>query len=177
MKGRNILLALVLLVAVAVVGCSQLPTQLVPPAPAGQAVEGQEVARSSVRLFSDSRKVNLAFEIENGRIYQGTVSRGQTVLFFNGRRVYRGANTTGEILFTVSGKRVFAGPNTTGPIAYTVENGRVFEGTDKGPIIYTIRGDRMYRGPNTTGPIVFEANRNLTGSIQFLLPILADRRF
>ncbi|MFQ5593954.1 MAG: hypothetical protein ACE5HA_07365 [Anaerolineae bacterium] len=177
MKGRNILSGLILLVAVALMGCSQLPTQLVPAAPAGQSVQGEEVARSGVRLFSDPQKTNLAFEIQNGRVYQGSVSQGQTILFFNGQRVYRGANTTGEILFTVSGNRIFVGANTTGPIAYTVQNGRVFEGTDKGPIIYTIRGDRLFQGPNTTGAIVFEANANLTGTIQFLLPILADRRF
>lgn len=143
----------------------------------GSPVVGQPVGGGSTRLFSDPRKTNLVFEVESGRVYRGPVSQGQTILFFDGRRIYRGANTTGEILFAVSGGRIFVGPNTTGPIAYTVRNGRIFEGTEKGPIAYTVRGDRLFRGSNATGPIVFEANRSLSGSIQFLLPILADRRF
>jgi hypothetical protein len=150
---------------------------MVPAMPAGETIQGQEVAGGSVRLFSDPQQTNLAFEVQNGRVYQGSVSQGQTVLFFDGQRVYRGANSTGEILFNVVGERIFVGPNATGPIAYTVENGRVFEGTDKGPIIYNIDRDRLYRGANPTGAIVFESNANLSGAIQFLLPILADRRF
>ncbi|RME46823.1 MAG: hypothetical protein D6791_07330 [Chloroflexi bacterium] len=170
----------ILVLSIVVVGYSQLPMQAVPSAvqpAAEQAIQGQEVGRRSVRLFSDPRKSHLAFEVENGRVYLGPVSRGQTILFFDGRRVFRGANRKGEILFTVSGNRIYAGPNTTGPIAYTVRNGRVFEGTERGPIVYNIRGDRLFRGPNATGRIVFEGNSRLSGSIQFLLPILADRRF
>lgn len=177
MTRRTSFYGIILLLVVALMGCSQLPTQLVPPAPAGEAVQGQTVAGHSIRLFSDTRKTDLAYEVQNGRVYQGAVSRGQTILFFNGQRVYRGGNTTGEILFTVSGNRIFVGANTTGPIAYTVQNGRVYEGTDKGPIVYTIEGERLFQGRNTTGSIVFQASSALTGDIQFLLPILADRRF
>lgn len=176
MKGRVLLLA-ALIVAVALVGCNQLPQQAVPAAPAGEAVSGQAVATGSVRLFDTPQKDNLLYEIENNRVYQGPVSQGQTILFFDGTTIFRGANITGEKLFTVEGSRIFVGPNTTGPLAYTVENGRVFEGDTTGPVIYTIEGDRLFAGPNTTGEIVFQANKELSGNVQFLLPILAEQRF
>lgn len=175
--SRKVVLLIILLTAIAVMSCNQLPTQVVPPAPAGEAVGGEEIASRSVRLFSDPQKINLAFEFENGRVYRGPVSRGQTILYFDGRRIFRGSNATGEILFTVSGNRIFVGPNTTGALAYTVANGRVYEGSRTGPIVYTIEGDRLFRGPNTTGDIVLQANRELSGNVRFLLPILADQRF
>jgi hypothetical protein len=182
MKSREILLV-VLVVAIALVsgliglwlGRSQAQQAMM--APSGPAVSGQEVASAKVRLFGDPQKQNLLYEIDMGRVYQGTVQQGQAILFFDGQRVYRGANTTGEILFTVEGDRIFAGPNTTAPLAYTVNNNRVFEGNSKGPIIYTIEGDRVYRGPNPTGEIVFDSNVNLDGNVRFLLPILADQAF
>ena len=144
------------------------------PAPA---IIGEEVGHSRIRLFGDTRKSTLLYEIDGARVYRGTRSRGRAVLYFDGRRIFRGANRTGDILYTVSGNRIYAGPNTTGRLAYTISRGRVFRGHTNGPILYTIRGDRLFRGPNATGRIVFEANRNLTGSVQFLLPILAQQRF
>ncbi len=173
MKGRVILVA-VLVVTIALVGCTaQQAAQ-----PAGPAVGGQQVAAGSTRLYSDPQKSNLVYEIDaNGRVYQGTVQQGQTILFFDGTTIFRGANSTGEKLFTVEGDRIFVGGSSAGPIAYTVQNGRVFEGDEKGPVVYTIEGERMFAGPNTTGNIVFQANQDLAGNVQFLLPILADQRF
>ncbi len=173
MKARVILFAM-LVVALVLVGCAQAQ-----PAQQGQApVQGEAVAAGTTRLFSDPQKSNLAYEIDsNGRVYQGTVQQGQAILFFDGKTVFRGANSTGEKLFTVSGNRIYVGGSTNGPVAYTVQNGRVYEGTEKGPVIYTIEGERMFQGANTTGDIVFQANKALTGNVQFLLPILADQRF
>jgi len=110
------------------------------------------------------------YAIESGRVYW----QGETILFFNGRRVFRGANATGRILFTVENGRIFAGENAAGSLAYTVANGRVYKGDKIGPVIYTIQGERVFRGANTTGKIVLQANRELAGNVQFLLPILAD---
>lgn len=182
MRSREILLV-VLVVAIALISglvglilgrSSVQPQQAAAPVTVGG---GVQVASGTTRLFSDPQKSNLAFEIEAGRVYQGAVQQGQTILFFDGTTIFRGASSAGEKLFTISGDRVFVGGNTNGPIAYTVARGRVFEGTDKGPIIYTIEGERMFAGANTTGNIVFQANQQLSGNIQFLLPVLADRRF
>ncbi|MFQ5859084.1 MAG: hypothetical protein ACE5LU_26090 [Anaerolineae bacterium] len=183
MKSRDILfISLVVAIALggALVGLwigrsGAVQTAMVVESPT---VVGEEAAVRRTRLFRGPNATgDLMYEVDGSRVYVGARSRGQTILFFDGRRIYRGANRTGEILFTVSGERIFVGPNTKGSIAYTVKNGRVFEGVDKGPIIYTIRGSRMFRGPNATGAIVMNANTNLVGSIQYLLPILADRRF
>ncbi len=182
MRSREILLV-VLVVAIALgsgliglyLGRSSVQQAA---APTGPSVGGAPVAAGTTRLYSDPQKSNLAYEIDsNGRVYQGTVQQGQAILFFDGKTVFRGANSTGEKLFTVSGNRIYVGGSTNGPVAYTVQNGRVYEGTEKGPVIYTIEGERMFQGANTTGDIVFQANKALTGNVQFLLPILADRRF
>lgn len=175
-KGHIVLL-IVLATAIALVGCNALPEEMVPASSAGPAIEGQPIAAAAVRLYDTPQKSNLLYEIQGNRVYSGAVSQGQTILYFDGRRIFRGANTTGEILFTVSGNRIFVGPNTTGPLAYTVSNGRVYEGSENGPVLYTIQGERVFRGANTTGDIVFQANVPLTGSVQFLIPVLADRRF
>jgi hypothetical protein len=94
MKSREILLV-VLIVAIALgsgliglyLGRSSVQQAAAPPAE--QAIEpGEPVAAGKVRLFGDAQKTNLAFEIENNRVYQGTVSQGQPVLFFNGTTVF-----------------------------------------------------------------------------------------
>lgn len=183
MKGREVLLVVLLMVTIVLggglvglwLGRSTAPETAMTIE--GPTVDGQEVGRRSIRLFADPRRSNLAYEIQGSRVYRGAVYRGQRILYFNGRRIYRGANPTGEILFTVIGNRIYVGPNATGALAYTVANGRVWEGSQTGPIIYTIQGERLYQGPNTTGNIVFQANRPLSGDVQFLLPILADKRF
>ncbi|MFQ5854958.1 MAG: hypothetical protein ACE5LU_04860 [Anaerolineae bacterium] len=174
MKARVILLA-VLVVAITLVGCVQ-------PQPAAQkeggAVGGEPVAAGTTRLFSDPQKSNLVYEIEpSGKVFQGSVSQGQTILFFDGRTIFRGASSSGEKLFAVDGARIFVGGSTSGPLAYTVQDGRIFEGSDTGPIIYNWQGERLFQGANPTGDIVFQANRNLEGNVLFLLPILADQRF
>lgn len=181
MQGREILLV-VLVVAIALgsglIGLYLGRTSVQQASVPSQAVGGVDVATGGTRLFDTPQKTNLLYEIDNsGRVYQGSVSQGQTILFFDGVRIYRGANSTGEILFTIEGDRIFVGANTTGPLAYTVKDGRVFEGNETGPVIYTIEGDRLFAGPDTTGDIMFQANKELSGNIRFLLPVLADRRF
>ncbi|MFQ5594414.1 MAG: hypothetical protein ACE5HA_09715 [Anaerolineae bacterium] len=181
MKSRNILLAILMFAIILGTGLVGLSyehnrSSEVAALPAS-AIVGEEVGRSRIRLFADPRKSTLLYEIDGARVYRGTRSRGRSILYFDGRRIFRGANRTGDILYTVSGNRIYAGPNTTGRLVYTISRGRVFRGHTNGSILYTIRGDRLFRGPNTRGRIVFEANRNLTGSVQFLLPILAEQNF
>jgi hypothetical protein len=177
MRHYKIVLFVVLVSAMALTACAGQSMVRMPDPPAGPAIQGEDVAAGRTRLYSDPQQRNLVFEIDNGRVYQGTRQEGQAVLFFNGSRIFRGANTTGEILFNVQGERIFVGPNATGPLAYTVRGGRVYEGNDRGPIIYTISDTRGYGGANTTGNVVFESNIDLSGDILFLIPILGDRRF
>lgn len=126
----------------------------------------------------------------SGRLFEGPNTTGQRVVYFNvgtrGGRIHRGANATGEILFTVDFNtgRIWAGPNPTGPLLYTLSlmpssfgpEVRVHEGSEQGPIIYNINGDNMYEGPNATGELVFHASHPIRGPVQFLLPLIADRR-
>lgn len=177
MVGRRFVLVAGLLVAVAIVGCSQLPTTMIPSGGEGELVVGEPVALETVRLYEGTGPSNIAYEFEAGRVYEGTVNQGQAVLFFDGDRIYRGNNQTGEILFNRDGNRLFVGANTSGAIAYTFEGDRIFEGTSQGQILYTVEGDRMFAGPNTTGSVVFEAAQPLTGDVVFLLPILAEQRY
>ncbi|MFQ5342063.1 MAG: hypothetical protein ACE5F6_11015 [Anaerolineae bacterium] len=174
MKARVILVA-VLVVAVALVGCTQAQK-----APESAKVSGSSVSAGQTRLWTDAQKSgDPTFTVDsNGKVYQGTVQTGQAILFFDGSTVFRGANSTGEKLFTVGGETIFVGGNTNGPAAYTVTGNKVYEGKGtQGAILYNIDGERLREGANATGSLVFQANTNLTGSVQFLLPILADRRF
>lgn len=178
MKRGTVLSFVVLLVAIALIGCSQLPGQMVPPTPAGEPVEGEAVGfgfGDSIRLFTDPQTRNLAFEIEGGRVYAGTVQQGQIILYFSSRRIFAGPNATADILYTIEGNRLVEGAHPFGDIAYTIESDRVFEGTPRGDILYSIENDRMFGGPSPAGPIVFQANRPLTGNVRFLLPILAEQ--
>jgi hypothetical protein len=180
MFARRFVLVATLLVAVgavSLVGCSQLPTNMIPPESAGQSVAGVPVSHSSLRLYAGTNRGQLAYEIERGRVYEGSSNQGQAVLFYENDRIYRGSNPTGEILFRRKGDRLFVGANAAGAIAYTVENGRIHEGTAQGPIAYRVERDRMFAGANASGPIVFEANRSLTDDDAFLLAVLADRRY
>jgi hypothetical protein len=44
--------------------------------------------------------------------------------------------------------------------------------------VYVIQGDRFFQGATADGSqVVFAANTDLTGSVQFLLPILATQRY
>lgn len=187
MKSREILLV-VLVVAIALgsgliglyLGRSSVQQQAAAPAPDQEAIqEGSAVSAGTTRLFKDAQKTDLAYEIENNRVYQGTVSQGQSVLYFNGTTIFRGANEAGEKLFTVSGDRIFPGPQAGGQPAYTITNNRVREGDENGRILYTIDGERMFLGPNADpSQIVFASNTDLTqGNVKYLLPILADQRF
>lgn len=180
MKGHKVVFVAVLIV-LTVAGCARLPREAVPATPSepGPLVSGTEVAITSERLqlFEDPQRSRLVYVVDGSRVYQGPVSQGQILLFFDGRRLYRGANTRGEILFTVDDQRVFVGSNTTGPPAYSVANGRVHQGSETGPVIYTIESQRVFRGSGANGKIVFQSDAELSDSVQFLLPILADRTF
>jgi hypothetical protein len=127
----------------------------------------------------------------SGRLFEGPNTTGRRIAFFDidGQqgRIHRGASATGEILFTIDfpSGRIWAGPNTNGPLLYTLElvpSGpagpliRVHEGNAKGPTIYTIRDDDMYEGPFELGSPLLHGSDPLRGPIQFLLPLLADRR-
>jgi hypothetical protein len=136
--------------------------------PEGSDAGWHGAASCEIRLWADPRKSVLLFCIENGRVYH----KGEMVLYFNDERIWRGANPAGEILFTIAGERIFSGANAAGELVYTVKDNRVLRGNEKGPVIYTIRGQRLFKGSNTAGDIVFQANANLEGHIQFLLPIL-----
>jgi hypothetical protein len=132
------------------------------------------------------------YDPPSGRLFQGPNTTGPRVIFFSidreaGKgRIHRGANATGEILFTVNfgNGHIWAGPNETGPLLYTLTpvpsmSGpeiRVHAGSDNGPILYTIHDDDTYDGPNVTAPLVYHGSRPFWGPVQFLLPLLADRR-
>ncbi|MBS1251357.1 MAG: hypothetical protein MAG451_00390 [Anaerolineales bacterium] len=184
MKSREILLV-VLVVAIALgsgliglyLGRSSVQQAAAPSAE--QAIElGEPVAAGKVRLFGNAQKTNLAFEIENNRVYQGTVSQGQPVLFFNNTTVFRGANESGEKLFTVKDGAIYEGAQASGAPVWTIDGERVHEGTANGPTVYVIQGDRFFQGATADGSqVVFAANTDLTGSVRFLLPILATQRY
>jgi len=184
MRSREILLV-VLVVAIALgsgliglyLGRNSAQQAAAPAVTVGGA---QSVSAGQVRLWTDAQKSgDPTFTVDsNGRVYQGTVQTGQAILFFDGSTVFRGANSTGEKLFTVGGETIFVGGNTNGPAAYTVTGNKVYEGKGtQGAILYNIDGERLREGANATGSLVFQANTALSGNAQFLLPILADRRF
>ena len=185
MKGREVLLV-VLVVAIALgsgliglyLGRSSVQSQLAASeSPVGG---GQQVAAVNVRLWDNPQMTGaVKFEIESsGRVYQGTAQTGTPILFFDGTKIYRGASSTGEILFTVEGNVIHVGASSGGPAAYTIESGKVYEGQGtQGSILYNIEGNRMYEGATPTGNLVFQSNQELTGNVQFLLPILADGRY
>lgn len=171
MRARVILVA-VLVVTVALVGCTQAaPAQK----PAEVQVGGAEVSLSPARIFNEGQKT-LLFTVEaSGKIYQGSTQQGQAVLTFEGGKIYRGASSAGELLFTLDGSKLKVGAN--GPTAYTFESGfKVREG-DNGAVVYTISNNRMFAGSGTSGAIVFDANTSLENDIQYVLPVLADQRF
>lgn len=178
MKTRTVLSFIVALTVLILVGCSQLPTQIVPPAQ--DPIAGQETShRGRLRLFSDPQGRELAYTILGGRVFDETVT-GDILLSFSGRRVYAGPSPVSPPVYTIRGDRMFEGPNITGDLAYTFrrvgDKTRVFEGSVTGNILYTIWRNRMFEGPNTTGDIVFHASDDLTGNVKFILPILAQIR-
>jgi hypothetical protein len=175
MKSRVILFS-VLVFVIALAGCA--PAAAPQQSSSQPVAAGENVSAAKTRLFSDAQKTNLAYEIENDRVYQGTVSQGEAVLYFDGNTIFRGPNNNGEKLFTVDGNSIFAGAQAGGNPVWTIQNGRVHEGRGNGPTVYTIEGDRMFQGA-TTDPsnIVFAANANLAGNVQFLLPVLAEQRY
>jgi hypothetical protein len=184
MKGREVLLV-VLVVAIAlgsgliglVLGRSSVGTE---SAPTGQTVTGAEVASGTTRLWTTANKTgDVAYEIDSlgggeARIYQGTVSNGQTILFFDGDTFYAGANANGEPLYTVDGNQIYVGASTNGPLfAFVADDGRVHEGDSTGDIIARIDGERFREGATLSGDIVYAGNKNLNqGVVRFVLPIL-----
>lgn len=184
MKSREIMLV-VLVVAIALgsgliglyLGRSSVQQAAAPVSE--QAVAGGEpVAAGETRLFADAQKTNLAYAIQGQRVYQGSVSQNQVVLYFNGTTVFRGASESGEKLYTVKNGGIYEGAQASGEPVWTIENGRIHEGRANGPTVYTIEGDRLFQGPQANpSQIVFASNTDLTGNVQFLLPILATQRF
>jgi hypothetical protein len=180
MKGREVLLV-VLVVAIAlgsgliglILGRSAVAPESAAP---GATVGGQAVATGTTRLREDTAGPVL-FEIDGKRVYQGTVSEGNVILFYESGVIYQGANATGEALFTVDGNQMFVGKGTEGPKAYFVDADRIHEGDSTGTIVYRIDGERMREGATLSGDIVFQANKDLTGDVRFILPVLADGRF
>ena len=175
MRNRVVLLS-VLVVVMALAGCAPIETQQLQPQ--GEAVTGADVAAGETRLFSDAQKTNLAYTFEGQRVYQGSVSQNNVILFFDGNRIFRGANATGEVLFTVRNGAIFEGAQASGEPVWTVENDRIHEGRANGPVVFSIEGDRLFQGPQANpANIVFASNADLTGNVQFLLPVLATQRF
>lgn len=179
MKTRILLSLVVLLTVGVLVGCNQLPTTMVPPAPAEQAVEGQEVAGGAFRLWRapQKRPADLAYQIENGRVYEGqSVSPSNIVFSFSNDRIFAGANASTDIQYFFENGRMWEGANVNGAPDYTIEdNGRVYAGSSsQGTPIYTIDGDRFYSGPRVSPTnIVFQASGPINGNLRFVVLALA----
>lgn len=176
MKIRVVLSLVVLLAVVALVGCSQLPTEMVPPAQ--EPVEGQPVASGVFRLWDKPQKrpADLVYQIQGGRIYEGGNVRPSNIIgSFSGERIFASPSASTDIQYFFEGKRMWEGARVSGKPVYTIEdNGRVYAGVQGDPIIYTFDGARMYEGPRVSPTkIVLQGSGPITGDLRFIVLALA----
>jgi hypothetical protein len=168
------ILAAVLVIAVAMVGCAQTPQMQVPAAPIAA---GEDVSAGSLRFWDNAQMTgDVLYSIEpTGRTFQGTVQQGQAILFFDGSTFFRGPNNTGEIIFNLENDTIFVGA-TSEVAAYTVKDGIVYEGgSTSGAILYNYEGSKMFEG-NSSANLVLQGNGDIGGDAVYVLPLLADGR-
>ncbi len=150
------------------------------PAVAWLDLRDYDVPASTVVSFRPVGAQELAFAIQNGRVFQGPATAGNVVMTVRDRQVYVGEGVTGELLYTLEDGQVRVGE--AGPVIYAIRDHRIYQGPPEfGVVRYRIDHDRIL-GPGHSGDdIVASANINLAieemEQACLLLPVLMDRLY